>query len=74
MANNDIQLLNVKDVARIMSISTRAVYRLMETRKIPYIKWDRSVRIPAEEVAKFIADNRHEAIDFEALVDTMCVV
>lgn len=67
------QLLDVKDVARIMSISTRAVYRLIETRKIPFIKWDRSVRIPAEEVGKFIEQHRHEALDLETIAETMCV-
>jgi excisionase family DNA binding protein len=66
-------LLKVKDVARIMSISERAVYRLAEERKIPCIKWDRSVRFDPVDVAKFIEDNRREAIDYEAIADTMCV-
>lgn len=66
-------LLRPEDVARIMSISLRAVYRLAETRKIPCIKWDRSVRFDPIDVAKFIENNRREAIDIEALADTMCV-
>jgi hypothetical protein len=66
-------LLTANDVARIMSISLRAVYLLAEKRKLPCIKWDRSVRFDPVDVAKFIEDNRREAIDFEALADTMCV-
>lgn len=66
-------LLRAEDVARIMSISVRAVYRLSESRKLPSIKWDRSVRFDPVDVAKFIEDNRREAIDIEALADTMCV-
>lgn len=66
-------LLKVKDVARIMSISERAVYRLAEERKLPSIKWDRSVRFDPVDVAKFIEENRREAIDYEAIADTMCV-
>lgn len=56
-----------------MSISLRAVYLLAEKRKLPCIKWDRSVRFDPVDVAKFIEDNRREAIDFEAIADTMCV-
>lgn len=66
-------LLRAEDVARIMSISLRAVYHLAETRKLPSIKWDRSVRFDPMDVAKFISDNRREAIDYEAIADTMCV-
>lgn len=66
-------LLTAEDVSRIMSISLRAVYRLVETRKMPCIKWDRSVRFDPVDVAKFIEDNRREAIDIEAIADTMCV-
>lgn len=66
-------LLRAEDVARIMSISVRAVYRLSESRKLPSIKWDRSVRFHPVDVAKFIEDNRREAIDYEALADTICV-
>lgn len=56
-----------------MSISLRAVYRLAEARKIPCIKWDRSVRFDPVDVAKFIEENRREAIDYDAIADTMCV-
>ena len=66
-------LLRPEDVARIMSISLRAVYRLAEARKIPCIKWDRSVRFDPVDVAKFIEENRREAIDYDAIADTMCV-
>ena len=66
-------VIESRDVARIMSISVRAVYRLSESRKLPCIKWDRSVRFDPVDVAKFIEDNRREAIDIEALADTMCV-
>lgn len=66
-------LLKPEEVARIMSISLRAVYRLAEARKIPCIKWDRSVRFDPTDVAKFIEENRRCAIDYEAIANTMCV-
>ena len=73
MTQTTTTLLTANDVARIMSISLRAVYLLAEKRKLPCIKWDRSVRFTPEDVAKFIEDNRREAIDYEAIADTMCV-
>ena len=56
-----------------MSISLRAVYLLAEKRKLPCIKWGRSVRFDPVDVEKFIENNRQDAIDFEAIADTMCV-
>ena len=73
MAQQTTTLLRPEDVARIMSISLRAVYRLAEARKIPCIKWDRSVRFDPVDVAKFIEDNRRKVIDYETIADTMCV-
>ena len=66
-------LLRVKDVARILSVSERAVYHLAESRIIPTIKWNKSVRFDPIDVAKFIDDNRREAIDYEALAETRCL-
>lgn len=64
-------LLDVNDVARILSCSTRAVYRLTESRRLPCVKWGRSVRIHPEDLAKFINEHTIEAIDFEAEADTI---
>lgn len=66
-------LLKVKDVARILSISERAVYHLAKKRTIPCIQWNKSVRFDPVDIARFIEDNRRAAIDIEALADTMCV-
>jgi excisionase family DNA binding protein len=65
------QLLDVKDVARLLSVSTRAVYRLSDARKLPSVKWGRSLRFRPVDVAKFIDEHTVEAIDFEAEADTI---
>lgn len=66
-------LLNVEDVAQILGISVRAVYRLTEGRKLASIKWGRSVRVAPDDLAIFIHNHREEAIDLDAEADTICV-
>lgn len=66
-------LLKANDVARMLSISLRAVYRLAEQRKIPTVKWGRGVRFRPIDVAEFVENHTIKPIDFEALADTMCV-
>ena len=53
-------LLDAKQVAKMMGISLRAVYRLKDTKKIPCIKWDRSVRFERADIENFIKNNRQE--------------
>ena len=66
-------LLNVKQVADILGLNKRAVYRLITGRKLTGVKWGRSVRIAPDDLAKFIDSHKVEAIDLEALADTKCV-
>lgn len=66
-------LLDVKDVAQILGISVRAVYRLTEGRKLASVKWGRSVRVSPDDLAMFIHNHRAEAIDLQAEADTRCV-
>lgn len=54
-------LLKATEVAKIMGISLRAVYRLKDDHKLPYVQWNRSVRFDKDEVQKFIDANRKEA-------------
>lgn len=54
-------LLRATEVAKIMGISLRAVYRLKDDHKLPYVRWNRSVRFDKDEVQKFIDANRKEA-------------
>lgn len=65
-------LLDVKQVADILGVSVRAVYRLTDKKEIACVKWGRSVRIAPDDLAKFIDSHKVEAIDFEALADTIC--
>ena len=53
-------LLRATEVAKIMGISLRAVYRLKDDRKLPYVRWNRSVRFDKDEVQKFIDANRRK--------------
>lgn len=66
-------LLDAKQVANILGVSVRAVYRLTDKKAIACVKWGRSVRISPDDLAQFIASHKVEAIDLEALAETHCV-
>ena len=66
------QLLEAKDVAQVLGVSVRAVYRLTEARRLASIKIGRKVRIHPEDLTAFIESNRIEALDIEAEADTRC--
>lgn len=73
MAQAIAQLLSAEDVARILGVNVRAVYRLTESKKLASYNWGRRVRIAPEDLAKFLDTYRTEAIDFEALAETQCI-
>lgn len=67
------QLLTPDDVATILGVNVRAVYRLTESKKLASFNWGRRVRISPEDLAKFLETYYTEAVDVEAQADTMCV-
>ena len=67
------QLLTPADVAKILGVNVRAVYRLTESKKLASYNWGRRVRISPDDLAKFLDSYYTEAQDIEAMADTMCV-
>lgn len=65
-------LLDAKQVADILGINKRAVYRLITGRKLASVKWGRTVKVAPDDLAKFIDSHKVKAIDLEALADTIC--
>lgn len=70
---NFTQLLTPDDVATILGVNVRAVYRLTESKKLASFNWGRRVRIAPEDLAKFLDTYYTKAVDVEAQADTMCV-
>ena len=50
------KLLTVAEVADIIGCTPKAVYRLVEGRKLPYIRWgERAVRVHPQALEGFLA-------------------
>lgn len=67
------QLLTPDDVATILGVNVRAVYRLTASRKLASFNWGRRVRISPDDLAKFLDTYYTKAEDVEAQAETMCV-
>lgn len=66
-------LLKANDVARYLGVSVREAYRLIQSRRITSVKFGKTVRVTPEDLARFIEANKVEAIDYEAVAETICV-
>jgi excisionase family DNA binding protein len=53
------KLVGVKEVAEMLGIPTHAVYRLVSSKKIPYIKFrDRGIRFSPSDLKEWIDANK----------------
>ncbi|MCX6154105.1 MAG: helix-turn-helix domain-containing protein [Candidatus Kapabacteria bacterium] len=60
--SNSDNLITPAELASQLSISMATVYRLIETRKIPFYKIGGSLRFKQDDVEKYIELNRKESI------------
>jgi excisionase family DNA binding protein len=56
------RLIGVSDLAAILNVDERHIYRLVAERRIPYIKWGHLLRFDADEVQRWLHDNRVEPL------------
>ena len=56
------RLIGVSDLAAILNVDERHIYRLVAERRIPYIKWGHLLRFDADEVQRWLDDNRVEPL------------
>lgn len=71
MAREEINWLSTKEAARRLGITTRTLYRLIDSGQIPAYKFGRVIRLQEHEVDAFIEAARIEPGDLEHLyVDT----
>jgi excisionase family DNA binding protein len=55
-------MLTPSELAGLLKISKAGVYRLIEQRRIPFVKVMRSLRFDKEDVLAFLQDNRIESV------------
>ncbi len=58
---NRPSLLNIRQVSQLLNVSVSTLYGWIWQRRIPFIKFGRSVRFDAEDLERFVEANRHAA-------------
>jgi excisionase family DNA binding protein len=56
------RLIGVSDLAAVLNVHERHIYRLVAERRIPYIKWGHLLRFDAAEVQRWLDSNRVEPL------------
>jgi len=56
------KLYSTEELADILNVSKVTIYRLVESRKIPFYKIKGSIRIAENDVLNFLEQNRIEPI------------
>ena len=67
MVREEINWLSTKESARRLGITTRTLYRLIDSGQIPAYKFGRVIRLQESEVDRFIEAARIEPGDLEHL-------
>ncbi len=58
---SELQLLDVNEVAVLLSVNPRFIRRLVDERRIPFCKLGKFVRFDAAEIAAWVDDRRIDA-------------
>lgn len=53
-------LLTVEDVGRKLGVNVRHVRRLVQERRLPFIKWGRLLRFDPADIKRFVEAHRRE--------------
>lgn len=59
--DSNIKLFTTDDLAKILNVSKVTIYRLVETRKIPFYKIKGSIRFAEKDIHDYLATNRIES-------------
>ncbi len=62
---NKNNFLNADELAKYLCISKVTVYRLTESRKIPFYKISGCIRFKMEDVERYLEENRVEAMNWK---------
>ena len=61
--NLNLKLYTTDELAKIFNISKPTVYRIIESRKIPFYKVKGSIRFSRGDVLKYLEENRIESVN-----------
>ena len=60
--NSTVELLTIKDVAKLLKVSQTSVRRLQQGRHLPFIKVGGSIRFAKTDIFEYLKKGRVEAI------------
>jgi excisionase family DNA binding protein len=55
-------LLTIAEVAELLGVSVRHIRRLVQERRVPYIKWGHLLRFDLDEIEAWIAQHHVDAL------------
>ena len=55
------EVLTVEEAAEYLKVSTRQIYRLVESRSIPFFRIGRLIRIPKQKLSEMMCGNPPES-------------
>ena len=61
--NTIVKLYTINQVAEILAVSKITVYRLVETRKIPFYKIKGCIRFTEKDIFSFLDQSRIEPVE-----------
>lgn len=62
-SNTIIKLMTPDDLSDFLSLSKPTIYRLVDGRKIPFLRISGSLRFRRDDIIKFLEDNRIEPVN-----------
>ena len=57
---SNLNLMSIKDLSKLFNLSQTTVYRIVESRKIPFYKISGVLRFSETDVIKYLEENRVE--------------
>lgn len=58
----NLKLLSIKDLAKVFNISDKTVYRLVDSRRIPFYKISGVLRFEERDILEYLSKNRINSI------------
>lgn len=67
----EVQLINVKEAMRILSLSRSKIYEMVLNKQIPYIRFDRHIKFDLDDIKKFIESKKQESFVFNFSISSL---
>ena len=56
------KLLSVREVADVLSVSTKTIYRLASHDQLPYVRIGKAIRFDIDRIEAFVREQQNESL------------